>query len=42
MLAYHDSVFLLFAVDWFAFTPGFTGKMSKASSVIFAIILNLS
>ena len=29
MLAYHNSVFLLFVVDWFAFASGFTGRISK-------------
>ena len=45
MLAYHNSVFLLFAVHWFAFASGFTGRISKrwtTSSVIFAGVLNLS
>ena len=43
MLTYHNSVFLLFVVDWFAFASGFAGqKRWAASSVIFAGVFNLS
>ena len=43
MLAYHNSVFLLFVVDWFAFASGFTGRISKEmdSLFIFAGVRNL-
>ena len=45
MLACHNSVFLLFVVDWFVFASGLLAKFQKkwtASSVIFAGVLNLS
>ena len=29
MLAYHNSVFLLFVVGWIAFASGFTRRISK-------------
>ena len=35
MFAYNNSVFLLFAVDWFAFALGFTGRILKEMDSLF-------
>ena len=35
MLAYHNSIFLLFVVDWFAFASGFTGQISEEMDSLF-------
>ena len=42
MLAYHNSVFLLFVVDWFAFASGFAGPDGQSLRSFFAGVLNLS
>ena len=39
MLAYHDSVFLLFAVEWFAFASECTGRILKEMDSLFGQFL---
>ena len=38
MFAYHNSIFPLFVVDWFAFASEFNGRISKEMDSFFSHI----